>query len=162
MTDDSFSSRLKLIIGDIPFTKWATDNGFKTSTVNDWLNHGRIPRNDGMDALVSATGIPKEWWLYGLGDYPNQDTPKHVKHYDKSDKATALKLKSPENVFNPSDFDPLLMHHVIVAVEKMLKKHGKTIDPEKKADLFFLIHDCCKAAGGMDDSIVERFVSVAG
>lgn len=82
--------------------------------------------------------------------------------YPISDKATALKLKSPENVFNPSDFDPLLMHHVIVAVEKMLKKHGKTIDPEKKADLFFLIHDCCKAAGGMDDSIVERFVSVAG
>ncbi|MBX9917196.1 MAG: hypothetical protein K2Y07_08180 [Nitrosomonas sp.] len=90
------------------------------------------------------------------------DTIKSTKHYEKSDKATALKLKSPEHGFKPCDFDPLLMHHVIVAVERMLKKHGKTIDPEKKADLFFLIHDCCKAAGGMDDSIVERFVSVAG
>lgn len=86
---------------------------------------------------------------------------KPIKHYDKSDKATALKLKSPEHAFNEG-FDPLLMHHVIVAVEKMLKKHGKTIDPEKKADLFFLIHDCCKAAGGMDEAIVERFVNVAG
>ena len=162
MTDDSFSSRLRLVIGNVPFTKWAIDNGFKTSTVNEWLNHSRIPRSDGMDALVKATGIPEEWWLYGVGDYPRQDAPKSIKHYEKNDKATELNLKSPEPRFDPDSFDPLLMHHVIVSVEGILIKHGKVIDPKKKADLFFLIHDCCKAAGVVDEAIVERFVGVAG
>lgn len=95
-------------------------------------------------------------------DKPNTSTLKTIKHYDKSDKATALKLKAPEARFAQDGFDPLLMHHVITAVEKLLKKHGKEIDPDKKADLIFLIHDCCKAAGGMDDAIVERFINVAG
>lgn len=85
----------------------------------------------------------------------------HSKPYPVS-KATALTLKSPEHHPLGDYLDPLLMHHVMVAVDEMLKKHGKVIDSRKKADLVFLIHDCCKAAGGMDEAIVERFVSVTG
>ena len=157
MPDDNFASRLRYVIGDTPFTKWATDNGFRPSTVNEWLNHGRVPRKDGVEKLVNTTGISEDWWLHGSGPPPTPSKP-----YLKSDKATALTLKSPEARFAQDGFDPLLMHHVITAVEKLLKKHGKEIDPDKKADLFFLIHDCCKAAGGLDDAIVERFINVAG
>lgn len=149
--------KLLLVIGDSSINQWARDRELPPQTVHGWIDKDRVPRKGGMETLVKATGIPEEWWLHGDGPPPVTN-----KTYPVSDKATALKLKSPENGFKPDDFDPLLMHHVIVAVEKMLKKHGKIIDPEKKADLFFLIHDCCKAAGGMDDSIVERFVSVAG
>lgn len=148
--------KLLLVIGDSSINQWARDRELPPQTVHGWIDKDRMPRKGGMETLVKATGIPEEWWLHGDGPPPVTN-----KTYPVSDKATALKLKSPEHGFNDG-FDPLLMHHVIVAVEKMLKKHGKTIDPEKKADLFFLIHDCCKAAGGMDDSIVERFVSVAG
>ena len=95
-------------------------------------------------------------------DKTNTGASKVIKHYEKSDKAMALKLKTPEVVFVQDGLDPLLMHHVIVSVEKMLKKHRKELDATKKADLFFLIYDYSKAAGGMDEEMVERFVNVAG
>lgn len=117
------------------------------------------PSDDVLDAIhVFLKSNPD----FFSNDKTNDGATKAIKHYEKSDKATALKLKTPDAAFDAGNFDPLLMHHVIVSVEKMLKKHGKEIDPVKKADLFFLIHDCCKAAGGMDESIVERFVSVTG
>ena len=160
MTIETFEDRLRYVIGDIPFTKWATDNGFKPSTVNEWLNHGRVPRKDGINLLVKATGIPEHWWLHGVGPPPDS-TSNNAKPYPAS-KATALTLKSPEQHSYAAAIDPLLMHHVMIAVDEMLKKHGKVIDSKKKADLVFLIHDCCKATGGLDEAIVERFINVAG
>ncbi|MBL8499591.1 MAG: hypothetical protein JNL77_03240 [Nitrosomonas sp.] len=154
--------KLLMVIGEKSVNQWARDNNLSPQTVHEWIQKDRIPRSSGFNTLIKSTGIPKEWWLYGVGDYPKQGAQKTAKHYEKSDKATALKLKTPEVVFVQDGLDPLLMHHVIVSVEKMLKKHGKELDATKKADLFFLIYDYSKAAGGMDEEMVERFVNVAG
>ncbi len=150
--------KLLLVIGDSSINQWARDRELPPQTVHGWIEKDRMPRKAGLRTLIESTGIPEEWWLHGNGPPPTASS----KPYPKSDIATALKLKAPEAQFAQDGFDPLLMHHVITTVEKLLKKHGKEIDPDKKADLFFLIHDCCKAAGGMDKAIVERFVNVAG
>lgn len=68
----NFSLRLKRVIGDIPFTRWAVEHGLKPSTVNEWLNHDRVPRKNGLDILVEKTGIPEEWWLRGEGYHPEE------------------------------------------------------------------------------------------
>lgn len=149
--------KLLLVIGDSSINQWARDRDLPPQTVHGWIEKDRMPRKAGLRTLIESTGIPEDWWLHGSGPPPTVSKP-----YPTGDNTTALKLKSPDAAFDAGNFDPLLMHHVIVSVEKMLKKHGKEIDPVKKADLFFLIHDCCKAAGGMDESIVERFVSVTG
>lgn len=148
--------KLLLVIGDSSINQWARDRELPPQTVHGWIEKDRVPRKGGMETLVKATGIPEKWWLYGEGPPPAISKPYPV------GKAMALTLKTPEHPPYGETLDPLLMHHVMIVVDEMLKKHGKVIDSKKKADLVFLIHDCCKAAGGMDESIVERFVSVTG
>lgn len=75
MSEKSFASRLKSVIGDVPFTRWATDHGFRPSTVNEWINHNRVPRKGGIKQLVKATGIPEEWWIHGKGSIPDTSKP---------------------------------------------------------------------------------------
>ncbi|MBL8499321.1 MAG: hypothetical protein JNL77_01855 [Nitrosomonas sp.] len=137
-----------------------------------WL-HRQVLGKGGKGGLKTEYNPPSETidvihaFLKANPDFFSEDknttsTQKVIKHYEKYDKATSLKLKTPEAAFVQDGLDPLLMHHVIVSVEKMLKKHGKELDATKKADLFFLIYDYSKAAGGMDEEMVERFVNVAG
>lgn len=79
-----------------------------------------------------------------------------------SGKTTVLTLKSNEYHPNGDTIDPLLMHHVMVAVDTMLTKNDMVINPAKKADLVFLIHDCCKATGVVTEEIVGRFIKLTG
>lgn len=116
------------------------------------------PPDDVLQAIQSFLKNTPDFFIKAKDK--SQDKP-HLKPYPVS-KATTLTLKSPDHPPYVDAIDPLLMHHVMVAVDEMLKKRGKVIDSKKKADLVFLIHDCCKAAGGMDEAIVERFVSVTG
>jgi hypothetical protein len=95
-------------------------------------------------------------------DKTNEDEPKAAKHYQKSDKATALTLKAPEARFKSGDFDPVLFYRVVEAVELMLEKHHRKIAPRKKVELFFLLHDYCLASGDLNDAIVERYIQLAG
>lgn len=116
------------------------------------------PPGDVLEVIQSFLKENPDFFTKAKGEA--KDKP-HSKPYPVS-KATTLTLKSSGLPPYADAIDPLLMHHVMIAVDEMLKKHGKAIDSKKKADLVFLIHDCCKAAGGMDDAIVERFVSVTG
>ena len=63
----TFTERLRWVIGETPFTRWATDHGFTPSTVEEWVNKNRTPRDASLEKLVLATGIPAEWWLHGDG-----------------------------------------------------------------------------------------------
>ncbi|MBL8500651.1 MAG: S24 family peptidase [Nitrosomonas sp.] len=63
--------KLLLVIGDVSINQWARERELAPQTVHGWIKKDRIPRKGGMDLLVAATGIPKEWWLYGKGEIPN-------------------------------------------------------------------------------------------
>lgn len=67
----TFADRLREVISETPFSRWASDHGFTPSTVEEWLNKNRTPRDASLGKLVIATGIPEEWWLQGDGPPPN-------------------------------------------------------------------------------------------
>lgn len=156
MHGENFTSRLKFVIGNTPFTKWATDNGLKPSTVNEWINNDRIPRADGMDKLVKATGIPKEWWLYG--DEPPPATA--YKNYPVSN-AQKLTIKS-YNHSQSSLIDTEILAYVIETIELTLDKRKQTLDAVRKAALIQLLYDYCIETGKRDAATVERFLKLAG
>lgn len=66
----TFADRLRLVIGDEPFSRWANRRGITPSTVLEWLNHDRTPREASLGKLIAVTGIPGEWWESGEGDPP--------------------------------------------------------------------------------------------
>ncbi len=165
MTYETFAARLRQVIGETPFTKWATDNGFKPSTVNEWLNHGRIPRKDGVKLLVDATGIPEHWWLHGDGPPPSSiRLAAHQTgiNYQTGHEPTKLIFKSPEPTSTPDALDTDLFIYVSIAVQKMLEKTGKNIDLAKRNKLILLIYEYCKMKGECDDEIISKFLNVAG
>lgn len=64
-----FQKKLKEVIGNQPYTRWAKERGLDPASLNDWLNKGRIPRS--FDKLTKATGISKEEWL-GIKSDPTE------------------------------------------------------------------------------------------
>lgn len=63
-------NKLLEVIGDKSINQWARDNDLPPQTVHEWINKDRTPRSGGLDTLIKNTGIPKDWWLYGIGYEP--------------------------------------------------------------------------------------------
>lgn len=154
----TFRDRLRMVIGNVPFSRWAKERGLQPSSLEEWLEKGRTPRRSSVRNLAEKTGIPEVWWLESDGEPP----PPNGQQICASCHSAAEPVAEPYQG-KGGGVDAVLLQQVIDLFYAWLDEHRESvrIDRSKHGAVIAVLYRMAEQRGRAEKLDLEQVLSLA-
>lgn len=148
----SFPERLKIIVDQVGnASRLGKLAGISYKSISGYLAGSNDPSRERLVAIAKAANVNLLWLATGEGPMRSGDTPDPAQPQEKAESAE-------ERSQSPVDME--LLTDIIRALENALAQTGRTLAPNKKAEVIAILYELEQRKGSQEDSTqtVERIL----